>query len=45
MNRRKIFTVRVAELWSRLPGEVVESPSLEQFKPIWMLSCAACSRD
>ncbi|GAB0185747.1 hypothetical protein GRJ2_001040000 [Grus japonensis] len=30
--RKSFFTVRVIEHWSRLPREVVESPSLEIFK-------------
>ncbi|PKU40954.1 hypothetical protein llap_8740 [Limosa lapponica baueri] len=30
--RRSFFTVRVAEHWNRLLGEVVESPSLDTFK-------------
>ncbi|KFV78761.1 hypothetical protein N308_01140, partial [Struthio camelus australis] len=32
LNLRKNFTVRVTEHWNRLPGGVVESPSLEIFK-------------
>jgi len=33
LNMRKNFlTLRVMEHWSRLPREVVESPSLEIFK-------------
>jgi len=34
LNRRKnFFTIRVTEPWPRQPREVVESPSLEIFKP------------
>lgn len=32
LNMMKIFTVRVMEHWNWLPGEAVESPSLEIFQ-------------
>jgi len=32
--RKNFFTLRVTELWNRLPGNVVESPSLEIFKTL-----------
>jgi len=41
---RNFFTVRVMECWHRLPGEVVESPSLEVFKPAWTLSSVTYCR-
>ncbi|KFQ98205.1 hypothetical protein Y956_04162, partial [Nipponia nippon] len=30
--RKKIFTVKVARHWNRLPREAVDAPSLEVFK-------------
>lgn len=42
--RKNFFIGRVMEQWSRLFREVVESPSLEIFKPAWMLSWVACCR-
>ncbi|KFP16541.1 hypothetical protein Z169_14835, partial [Egretta garzetta] len=30
--RKKFFTMKVVKHWNRLPGEVVEAPSLEAFK-------------
>ncbi|KFP09142.1 hypothetical protein Z169_06153, partial [Egretta garzetta] len=30
--RKKFFTMRVVKHWNRLPGEVLEAPSLEAFK-------------
>jgi len=38
---RRNFTLRVMEPWPRLPREVVESPSLEIFKP--RLDAVLCS--
>ncbi|KFP51647.1 hypothetical protein N323_02060, partial [Cathartes aura] len=31
-RRKKFFTMRVVKHWHRLPGEVVDAPSLETFK-------------
>jgi len=39
--RKNFFTLRVTEHWNRLPGEVVESASLEMFKTY--LDAVLCS--
>ena len=40
---KQFFTVRVVEHWNRLPGEFVESPSVEILKPDWTQSWAIFS--
>ncbi|KFO85979.1 hypothetical protein N320_08110, partial [Buceros rhinoceros silvestris] len=30
--RKKFFMMRMLRHWNRLPGEVVDAPSLEEFK-------------
>ena len=40
-TRKNFFPLRVTEPWTRLPREVVESPSLEIFKPC--LAAVLCS--
>jgi len=39
--RKNFFTLRVTEHWNKLPGGVVESPSLELLKPL--LDMVLCS--
>lgn len=34
--RKKFFTIRLIRYWNRLPREVLNSPSPEQFKANWM---------
>lgn len=36
---KSFFTMRVAELWSRLPMEVMESPSLEKKTHVDVFLC------
>ena len=43
--RKNFFTVRVTEHWNRLPRDVVETLSLEIFKPAWTLFFAAYCRE
>ena len=31
-TRKKFFTVRLVRHWNRLPSEVVDAPSLKEFK-------------
>lgn len=39
LNMRKNFiSLKMTEHWKKLPRFAVESPSLEMFKPAWMLS-------
>lgn len=41
--RKKFFTVRVTEHWSRFPREVAESPSLERIKNNHLDTVLMCS--
>ena len=39
--RKKFFTERVIKYWNGLPGEVMESPSLDVFKRRWDMALGA----
>ena len=42
---KKFFMVRVMKHWNRLPREVVESPSMEISRPIWMPTCVTYCKE